>query len=166
MKSSLPLIYALAVLAQGAARAKEPGTVKAGVVLAGPDSGLTDVVKEMAQAFDMSLLVIDMSSPRDDGHGVREIRALVTATLAEGKPVIFVLDEADAADGDMLMRVTRAIDEAATDAHAVILAVGRRGGDADALAMEVADGMRTHKGMIAGSSTFMDQMDGLFERAV
>lgn len=164
MVSNINIIYVLSTLAYSGARAKEPGKVRAGVLIAEEGGDTIGLIRQMADAYGMEFMTIGMSLLRDDGDAVREARALVTAKLAEGKPTIFVLDEANEAPGDMLMRIVRVVDEAPKDHHAVVMALGNARADRDMLAMAVADGMRTSRDRIIGSSAFEEQMDAMVAR--
>lgn len=164
MISNISIIYALSMLAHDGARAKEPGTVKAGVLVAQEGTNTMGIIRDTAQAFGTGFMAIGMNLVRDDGDAVREVRAMVTAKLAEGQPTIFVLDEANEAPGDMLMRVVRVIDEAPKDHHAVVMALGNARASRDMLAMDVADGMKTSRDRIMGSKAFDEQMNARLTR--
>lgn len=161
--NTIHLIYALTFLAYGAARSKDPASTKAGVIVTPPGVGTIGTVMELAAPMGMNVHVIHMANLVDDGHDVRTVRKEVEEALAPGKPTIFVLADAEAAQGDMLMRVTRVIDVANTTTQAVIMAVGQ-GVSPDRLAMDVADGMQTSRDRIMGSSLFEEAMKEMFDR--
>lgn len=161
---NIHLIYALASLAYSNARSGKPASTKAGVMVTQPGDGTLSTIREMAGAMKMEVQVIRMAQLIDRGEDVRTVRRHVEDALAEGKPTIFVLADAEGSDGEMLMRVTRVIDVANTSTQVVIMAIGQ-GVSADVLAMDVAGGMTTSRDFILGSSQFEDSMKVVLERA-
>lgn len=155
---NISLIYALSSLAYSNMRSGRAASTKAGVLVAEPGEGPLSTIRDMGRAMGMDVEVIRMAQLADTGEDVRAVRQRVEECLGRGRATIFVLADAEGSPGDMLMRVTRVIATSNTAVQAVIMAIGK-GIEADAMAMDVADGMSTSRDRIMGSSTFMQEMD-------
>lgn len=155
---NISLIYALSSLAYSNMRSGRAATTRAGVLIAQPGDGTLSTIRDMGRAMGMDVEVICMAQLADTGEDVRTVRRHVEEVLGRGRATIFVLADAEGSAGDMLMRVTRVIATSNTTVQAVIMAIGQ-GIEADALAMDVADGMATSRDRITGSTAFMQEMD-------